>query len=141
MDQDKIRVLLDRMDIIDIHTRYATGVDRRDRELYRSCFTDEIELDMSDMGMGGPGRISADVWVEQAISLVSAFESTQHIITNHVISIEGNRATCTSYLQAQHYNPQSMYTVGGFYTNTLVRTPEGWKISKLKLTPVWTKSS
>jgi hypothetical protein len=34
-----------------------------------------------------------------------------------------------------------MYTVGGTYTNTLVRTPEGWKISKLKLTLAWTQNT
>jgi hypothetical protein len=141
MDKEKIQTLWDRMEIIDTQTRYATGVDRRDRGLYRSCFTDEMDLDMSGMGLGEPVRLSADVWVEQAISLVSSFEATQHMMTNHVITIEGDRATCTAYVQAQHYNPQNTYTVGGYYTNTLVRTPRGWKISKLKLTPLWTRST
>lgn len=141
MDEQKVQMLLDRMEIIDTQNRYATGVDTRDRDLYRSCFTDEMELDMSGMGLGEPMKISADVWADQAISLVSGFQSTQHIITNHVINIEGDRATCVAYLQAQHYNPENMYTVGGFYTNTLVRTPEGWRISKLKLTPVWTQNT
>jgi pantothenate kinase len=86
-------------------------------------------------------KISSEVWADQAISLVSGFEATQHIITNHVITIEGDRATCVAYLQAQHFNSQNMYTVGGYYTNTLVRTAEGWKISKLKLTPTWTQNT
>jgi pantothenate kinase len=137
MDEKKIQTLLDRMEIIDTETRYAKGVDTRDRDLYRSCFTDEMDLDMSGMGTGEPMKISGDAWADQAISLVSGFQSTQHIITNHVITIDGDRATCTAYVQAQHYNPQNMWTVGGYYTNTLVRTAEGWKISKLKLTPMW----
>ncbi len=141
MDEKKLQTLLDRMEIIDTQNRYATGVDTRDRDLYRSCFTDEMELDMSGMGLGEPMTLSADMWVDQAISLVSGFESTQHIITNHVISIEGDRATCVAYLQAQHYNPENMYTVGGYYSNSLVRTPDGWKISKLKLTPAWTQNT
>jgi pantothenate kinase len=141
MDDQKTQTLFDRMEIIDTATRYATGVDTRDRDVYRSCFTDEIDLDMSGMGMGEPMKVSADVWADQALSLVSNFEATQHIITNHVITIEGDRATCVAYVQAQHYNPQNMYTVGGYYTNTLVRTPEGWKISKLKLSPTWTQNT
>jgi pantothenate kinase len=141
MDEKKLQRLLDRMEIIETATRYATGVDTRDRDVYRSCFTDDIDLDMSDMGLGEPMKVSADVWTDQAISLVSGFQATQHIITNHVITIDGDLATCVAYLQAQHYNPENMYTVGGFYTNTLVRTGEGWKISKLKLTPTWTQNT
>lgn len=141
MDEKKLQTLLDRMEIIDIQNRYATGVDTRDRDLYRSCFTDEMELDMAGMGLGEPMKISADEWVDRAVSLVSGFESTQHIITNHVVTIEGDEATCIAYLQARHYNPENMYTVGGYYTNRLVRTPEGWKISRLKLTPSWTQNT
>ena len=137
----KNQTLLDRMEIIDVQTRYATGVDTRDRDVYRSCFTGEIDLDMSGMGMGEPMKVSADVWVDQALSLVSNFESTQHMITNHVITVDGDRAICVAYVQAQHYNPQNTYTVGGYYANTLVRTPEGWKISKLRLTPTWTQTT
>ena len=141
MEKEKMQTLLDRMEIIDIENRYATGVDNRDRDLYRSCFTDEIELDMSGMGLGEPSKVSAEVWADQAIALVSGFQSTQHMITNHVITIEGDRATCVAYVQAQHYNPENMLTVGGYYTNTLVRTAEGWKISKLKLTSTWTQNT
>lgn len=56
-------------------------------------------------------------------------------------AIESDQATCVAYLQAQHDNPGGMWTVGGYYTNTLVRTPEGWKISKLKLTATWSQNS
>lgn len=139
--EKNIQTLLDRMEIIETQTRYATGVDMRDRDLYRSCFTDEIELDMSEMGMGAPARMPADVWVEQVMNVVSAFQSTQHIITNHAIQIDGDQASCTAYVQAQHYNPEHLYTVGGYYSNTLVRTPVGWKIAKLKLTPLWTQNT
>jgi len=96
---------------------------------------------MSGMGMGEPSRISADAWADQALSLVSAFQSTQHIITNHVITIDGDQATCVAYVQAQHYNPESILTVGGYYTNNMERTAEGWKISKLKLTTMWTQNT
>ncbi len=141
MDEKKLQNLLDRMDIIDTFNRYASGVDLRDRELYRSCFTDEIDIDFSSMGMGEPMTLEADVWVNQALSTVSAFQSTQHIITNHVITIEGDEATGIGYLQAQHYNPENIFTVGGYYTDRFVRTPEGWKIKSLKLTSTWSQTT
>jgi len=141
MDPHPLQTLIDRMDITDTSLRYATGIDLKDRALYRSCFTEEIEMDLSSMGLGPPVTVPADVWVEQALTLVSGFQSTQHIITNHVIIVEGDEATCVAYVQARHFNPGSMITVGGYYTNRLVRSPEGWKICKLKLTQTWSQNT
>jgi hypothetical protein len=137
MDEKKIQALLDRMEIIDVENRYALGVDTRDSELHGSCFAEELEVDMSGMGAGEPMKMSGKAWAEQAVSLVGMFEATQHMITNHVITIDGDRATCVAYVNAQHYNPESIWTVVGYYTNTLERTAEGWKITKLKLTSTW----
>ena len=137
MDEKKMQALLDKMEIIDVENRYARGVDTRDSELHGSCFAEELEVDMSGMGMGEPLKMSGKAWAEQAVSLIGMFQATQHMITNHMITIEGDQATCVAYVKAQHYNPESIWTVVGYYTNTLERTAEGWKITKLKLTPTW----
>ncbi len=141
MDEAKLRQLFDRMEITDVSTRYASGVDMKDKELYRSCFTNEISVDFSSIGMGAPMTMSADAWVEQVMTFMEMYESTHHIITNHSININGDEATSTTYLQAQHYNPDSMMTIGGYYSNKLMRTSEGWRIYDLKLTQTWSKFS
>ncbi len=138
MDDAKLQLLLDRMEIIDVENRYASGIDLRDKALYRSCFTDKIETNFDPSGNSEAIKLTADDWVDQAFMLVSTFESTQHIITNHTITIEGDKATCIAYLQAQHFNTTNSLLVGGYYTNSLVRTPEGWRICKLQLMTTWT---
>jgi hypothetical protein len=44
-------------------------------------------------------------------------------------------------MQAQHYLPNdqgdNVYTLGGYYTNRLVRTPRGWRIWACRLTVTW----
>jgi len=138
MDEAKLQNLIDRNEIIDVMSRYATGIDQRDPALYRSCFTDELERDMFAQGFE---QGSADSWVETAMNAVSPFQTTQHIITNHTIEIDGDEATCVAYLQAQHWNPENFLLVGGYYTDKLRRTPEGWRIHSLQLKITWTRTA
>ena len=72
---------------------------------------------------------------------MKSFQTTQHIITNHTIEIDGDSARCVAYLQAQHWNPENFLLVGGYYTNELVRTETGWLICRLKLTITWNQTA
>ncbi len=141
MDNAKIQMILDRLEIIDVSNRYATGCDLRDSEIYRSCFTDEIDTDFSSVGIGDKMKLSADAWVDIVINFMQNYEATQHIITNHSITINGDEATSIAYLQAQHLLSGSLHTIGGYYTNKLKRTSKGWRITDLKLTQTWTSLS
>lgn len=61
MDSGKLQFLLDRMDISDTVIRYATGIDMRDWEAYRCCFTEDVEIDFSSFPGGSPERLSAEL--------------------------------------------------------------------------------
>ncbi len=136
MNEDPLQALVERYEIIQIFNRYATGIDMRDRDLYRSCFADELRVEVGPE----PKTCPAEEWVEQAFNAVGVFQATQHIITNHVIDLAGDEADATAYLYAQHFNPESAFTVGGYYANHFVRTEAGWKIDRLRLVITWTQS-
>ena len=40
-----------RADVADVLVRYATGIDRRDWELFRTCFTEDCDADYGDIGL------------------------------------------------------------------------------------------
>jgi hypothetical protein len=135
MSDAQITQLVDRQAVVDVFNRYATGIDTRDTELYRSCFTDDLGLDM--WGGNGPTQSTGDAWVEQAFNSVSSFQVTQHVITNHVIEVDGDRATGIAYLLAQHWNPENFMLVGGYYKNDFIRDGETWRIEYLRLNVTW----
>jgi 3-phenylpropionate/cinnamic acid dioxygenase small subunit len=141
MDDAKLQVLLDRAEISDVQLRYATGLDSRNWPLFRSCFADEVETDFTSIFGGSPRKVSADKWTDAARRTISGLAATQHMITNHVITVNGDDATCVAYVQARHYLPNntgdSTQTMFGYYTNRFVRTRDGWKIRGCKLTLFW----
>jgi hypothetical protein len=126
--------------------RYATGIDRRDWSLYRSIFTDEVLFDFSSYGPNRPPRLlrSAD-WIDNLVPLFTGLDATQHSMTNPTVRVDGDRADITMYMQAHHVfdsnDPESYYTLGGYYDDTLVRNGDSWLISGVKLTVTWQRGN
>ncbi len=127
------QMIVDRFEIIDIFNRYAIGVDTRDEEVYLSCFTDDLLVNVT----GESVENTAKGWTEQAFTALSNFEKTQHIITNHSVEINGDTATAHAYLQALHFTKDNTFSVWGHYSHKLTRTPEGWRINSLTLVTDW----
>jgi hypothetical protein len=154
MDDVERRALRDRLDIAEVMTRYATGIDNVSLDILRGCFADEVEIQASSAGklhelfqhagFDHGIKLKRDDWVN---NLGTGMRSngvtvTQHVITNHLIELGQDEAVCTSYLRAMHFNGAQFpgsppYEVGGYYRNTLVRTSTGWKIRKWTLTCTW----
>ena len=79
---------------------------------------------------------------DKIASLIGGYESTQHMITNPVIEIDGDRARASCYLHGQHYMPDqrtggNTYEMGGTYRDELVRTADGWRITRRVLDVAW----
>jgi 3-phenylpropionate/cinnamic acid dioxygenase small subunit len=123
--------IADRIEIDDLLTRYATAVDTKDWDLYATCFTPDAFIDYTAAG-GIKGRLP-DVrqWLAQVMPL---FPMTQHLVTNRVVVVEGDSATCRSCL----FNPMGLpegdglvlFFEGGYYKDRLVRTAAGWRIAE-----------
>ncbi|HEY8120106.1 MAG TPA: nuclear transport factor 2 family protein [Myxococcota bacterium] len=151
MSDAQLQLLLDRAAISDVVHAYATGLDRRDWALYRSIFTDSIEMEFSSVGLRA-GVYSADEWVRSAQTLFAGFSATQHTSSNHVHAIAGDAATCTSNMQAEHFvarepndgldGPDAdRWTIGGYYRNELQRTRDGWKLHRIALIVTWSRGN
>ena len=98
--------LLDQAEIRDTVIRFAVSLDLKDWVQCRSCFTDEIHSDYSDLRGDAPSLVSADEFVAQRRKALGHLK-TQHVSTNHLITIQGEQATCVSamviYRRRQSY--------------------------------------
>jgi SnoaL-like domain len=143
-DSEKLQALWERAAIVDLMHRYATAVDSKDWATLRSLFVDEIGAEMVGLSadLGVPKNTSPERLIEAFSSGLGQYTATQHSMSNHRIELNGDRATCITYIIARHVRKdakggQSIYDVGGYYTNEMVRTADGWKIGKWKLTGTW----
>lgn len=128
-DQEAIRLLT---------ARYSRAVDKKDWPLYRSVFLDRIHVDFGEFAR--VGEWSADEWVDNIRRGVHGFDSTQHLNGNHEIELDGERASGTHYVLAEHCilpegggvpGIEDSVTVGGYYQNEYRKTGDGWKIASI----------
>ena len=129
------QALADRIAAEDLLTRYATAVDRRDWEQYRSIFTADAEIDYTSAG-GIAGTV--DEVVEFISTSLEMFEMTQHLVSNIDLEVNGESATVT----AMFNNPMRLpggdtWFTGGWYHHDLVRTPDGWRSRRLREESAW----
>ncbi len=139
--------LIDRQEIDDLLTRYATSVDTKDWDLYETCFTEDAFIDYESAGGIKGKRPEVRAWLEKVMVIfpmtqhvvcnrdMVIFPMTQHVVCNRVIEIDGDKATARSVF----YNPmalpgegkaQSLFIDGGYYNDQLVRTADGWRITE-----------
>jgi SnoaL-like domain len=121
----------DRIEIDDLLTRYATGVDRRDWDLWETCFTEDALIDYSAFGGIRGGVREVRDWLEKTLAM---FPMSQHLVVNREVQLDGDAATARSgfynpmALSAGAGQPTLLWLDGGYYCDRLVRTPEGWRI-------------
>lgn len=122
--------------------RFATGIDTCDPAMYRSVFTDEIDLDYSSWRPTSIGRWSADEWVERAGRLFPGLSATRHALSNVLVDVDGDTARVRAAVSADHVfvdgDSTEVFTLDGYYDDTCVRTPDGWRIHRKRLVVEWT---
>ena len=123
-----------RLDIADLLVRYATGIDRRDWVLFRSCFTDDCVADYGDIGVWhGADEITA--WMDRAHQGAG---HTLHRMTNADVRAQPNGANARSYVDAIVLGADNLTGIRavGYYDDDLVRTEHGWQIRGRRFTSV-----
>jgi uncharacterized protein (TIGR02246 family) len=123
-----------RQDVADVLVRYATGIDRRDWTLFRSCFTDDCDADYGDIGhWHGADEITA--WMERTHAPCGP---TLHRISNPTVTRQGDGVVARSYVDALVLGPDGTtgFRAVGHYDDELRSGDGGWRIARRTYTSV-----
>ncbi|MEA5360223.1 nuclear transport factor 2 family protein [Amycolatopsis sp., V23-08] len=134
--------LADRAELIELMGRYADIADLKEYErLPCLVFTDPLTLDFESVVGMPPMTVPLADYLENLRASFEPFTATHHVITGHVIDLDGDRAKIHAHVRAEHWVPDEVaaggpnrWLVVGFYDDEAVRTPDGWRLTRVKLT-------
>ena len=134
----RLQELADRAEITDLLTRQGLWLDERRFDETASVFTEDATVET----LGGRAE-GIEALTEQARRNHTAYDRTQHITTNAAIDLDGDRAVVRANLIAAFVRndgtavPEPALLLGERYHFDAVRTPQGWRFSRVRVTPVW----
>lgn len=140
--QQTLQRLYDRMDITDLVYRLGVCLDE-------GRFDDMRDLLVEDATVKTPGGAASgrSALIDQARRNHAPDQRFQHLTTNVLIDLDGDRAKVRANLvvniatpedaPAHHPAPPPRASIGEVYGFELVRTPDGWRFSRVETTPLW----
>jgi hypothetical protein len=146
MNANVVQELADKRALDELVYRQAIAVDQHAWAVYRSCFDNDVHFDFTDhtdrvIGKGFGIVKSGDKWVAQVMQAVAGFEGTQHVISNAIHTVKGDRAETVCLILADHFlnndRGDRSITMAGIYTIGSVRKQKGWRIKTWHLKVLW----
>ncbi|GAA5058549.1 3-phenylpropionate/cinnamic acid dioxygenase small subunit [Thermocatellispora tengchongensis] len=132
-------LIADRIEIADLFSRYALLLDEKRWEDVDTVFTDDVAVHSP---RGGELR-----GIDKVVGFMRQGDVegqyAQHTTTDLLVSVEGDQAAASANSLVYYYRDgQAPYFTGGLrLTATVARTPAGWRIREVRITPVWTREN
>jgi hypothetical protein len=137
-----------RADAIELISRYFAAID--DKRLELSIVEATFASDGRMVRPNGAELVGAKAITEAQSESFTRFRATQHVITDHIVDLEADRASIRANVVATHLwgaghgDPcalESHFTAGGVLRVELVRSQASWRIHSLSNQVVWRTGS
>ena len=133
----------DRLDIIDVMSSYAKGIDTKDFDFYEKIFSEDAEVNIIyDPNFRSGDQVTLngkEEWISYVKEAVSKYKSSQHMLGNPLISFEDGIAKVRTDIQATHYYKEGAdkkSTLWGHYVTHMKKIDGSWKVVKHTLTSI-----
>lgn len=138
MSDERLRAAADRVEIMEVLSRYAQYVDERAWDRLDEVFVPGAVIDFTNNGGLRDTFPEIKGYLQESLAI---FAANQHFMTNFAIDLDGDRAMVRNYVFTQMVSvvegTDQLLADGGFYDSILVRTPEGWRLQEYVASLVW----
>lgn len=129
-----VQHLTDIEDLRLLRLRYHDAINENRPGDIAALFTEDGAVDFGYLGRttGRPkiGKFFGNVG--------NVLDSVIQFVHNHVIELDGDSATGSSYLEAKTVSNGVAYRVAGRYRDIYRRTPDGWRFARMDFEPLFT---
>jgi hypothetical protein len=120
----------DRLDVIDVFNSYAAAIDERNWERLTKLYIPDA---IAEQPEGSPPLIGREAIVAMISAAIDWLGPTQHLLSNHVAEVVGDRAEASCYVRGYkagrgEHADKFVETLGRLSAK-LVRTPGGWRFT------------
>ncbi|MGH3626841.1 MAG: nuclear transport factor 2 family protein [Sciscionella sp.] len=130
-----VQDVADRLAVRALLSRYTQACDRKDWELLDTCFLPDAAIDYQGLPPFSDGYAGLRA---NTVRVLGQLRSTQHLLGNLHVEIDGDEGRAVSYVQATHLGTDGrVFVTGGRYDDRLVRTPQGWRIAARTFRRQW----
>lgn len=129
-----VQRLTDIEDLRTLRLRYHDAINENRPGDIPPLFTDDGEVDFGYLG-ATRGRAKIERFFGNVGTLL---DSVTQFVHNHVIEVDGDQATGSSYLEAKSVSKGQAFRVVGRYLDTYRRTPDGWRFVRMQFEPLFT---
>lgn len=141
-DDKQVRQAIDELGIRRTLARLSRAQDTVDREAYKTCFTERVMLTATVVIPDWqPREVSVDELSDRYFAEMGKYAFGHHLVTNHIIDVVGDDATCTADLwcvSAPREGDAPRATgLGGRYDLKLRRVGEEWLICERSITELY----
>jgi ketosteroid isomerase-like protein len=122
----------DRLEVADLITRLYALLDEGRYDELGSVYADDVELGFPSATMYGLGEAAA-----VARRRGERYERVQHISTDVLIDVDGDRAHVRSNHWAIHVHAGGRFESGLVHHFDAARTDAGWRLTKGRADVIW----
>jgi SnoaL-like domain len=130
-DSALLHDLTDRREITDLVSHLGLWLDEGRFDEAPSILIDDVTVDTPGGHAEGIEHVIAQARRNHQ------HDHLQHVITNVLIDLDGDRATVRANLVVTFADDAVTSQQGERYRFEALRTPDGWRLSRVEVVPVW----
>ncbi len=130
--EQQVELLNSRAEIQELRFSYHIAVNEKKPEMIPGLFAEQGEIDFAHLGRA-KGKDGITAFYNKALSELVPF--VKQFIHNHVITLNGDRGTGVSYLEAKPIFNGESFLVAARFDDEYVRENGRWAFRKMTLVP------